>query len=392
MKLEAWEPDLQSLYARYVDGSLDLQPAFQRGLVWSREKKARLVDTILRGWRIPPVHLIVQSDERLSVLDGQQRLQSLFDFIDGGFAVQEFPPFDEAVSTYAGHRFKSLPVSVQRRVLSSRVSSYRLFDYAADEPYELFFRLNLPTGLTQAEKRNALAGRAREQVRDLVASAERAGWGKDLLGFSDGRLAYDDVIARLCAYLERQSIAIPLTVRDMEDFYREPAGFSVRTEELARIALETFTYAARSADNRIRLNKATLLTWLIVAARAKLSDVQGRVKLTGAMEELELARLSYGRSSQHRAVRQVTDPAYFAPIAALYLDRSSLRVADVLSVQARDAVAWLAVAYFNADQSLPPIVRELRQNVAALPFQGSESFEDGLLSLVSAWPQWSDLR
>jgi hypothetical protein len=32
------------------DGSLDLQPDFQRGSVWSRPKQRLLIDSILRSW------------------------------------------------------------------------------------------------------------------------------------------------------------------------------------------------------------------------------------------------------------------------------------------------------------------------------------------------------
>ena len=68
----------------------------------------------------------------------------------------EFPPYDESVSSLKGRRFMQLDLPNQRQLLDSRISGYRLSDYEPDEPYELFFRLNLPTGLTQAESETPL--------------------------------------------------------------------------------------------------------------------------------------------------------------------------------------------------------------------------------------------
>lgn len=274
--------------------------------------------------------------------------------------------------------------------MSTRISAYRLYDFEPDEPYELFFRLNLPTGLTQAEKRNALAGETRRQIRDLVSLAESFGWGKDLLGFSDGRLAYDDVIARTCAYVRRGSIASSLTSRDMEELYRDPEGLSDSTLDVVRRSVEMFTYEARRVESRTRFNKATLLTWLLVAARANLT-VGPQLRLREAIDVLEGGRVQVGRGTVLDSLASFDDPIRTAPLLALYVDRASLRVADVLSVQARDAVAWLAVAQANDDAFLPPVVRELEHHVRQLQYRGNEAFESGVLELVSQWSRWSDL-
>jgi hypothetical protein len=74
MKLAPWEPDLRTIVDRIDGDDIDLQPDFQRQEVWSTSKKKRLIDTILRGWSIPPIHLVVTADNRMEVLDGQQRL------------------------------------------------------------------------------------------------------------------------------------------------------------------------------------------------------------------------------------------------------------------------------------------------------------------------------
>ena len=75
------EPDVQTIVRRIEAHDIDLQPDFQRQEVWSTTKKKKLIDTILRDWSIPPVHLVRTYDDALEVLDGQQRLTALRDFL-----------------------------------------------------------------------------------------------------------------------------------------------------------------------------------------------------------------------------------------------------------------------------------------------------------------------
>lgn len=392
MKIESWDPDLQSLWDRHKRSELDLQPSFQRGLVWNSEKQARLVDTLMRGWRIPPVHFIVESDETISVLDGQQRLSALFDFLDDKFRLGQFAPYDSEVWEHSGRRFSELPDVFRRRLLGSRIAGYRLFDYAPDEPFELFFRLNLPSGLTQAEKRNALSGRTREQVRSLVSKAEHQGWGRDLIGFGDGRMAYDDVVARLCVYLDVGTLRVPLNPKRMEDAYRQLDGFSSDTLAVAGSALEFLTYTLRTSQARTRMNKATLLSWLLVAARCVVQSPGRAPHLQRPIEILEGARVRIGRSEPERAFSEMDDPVFLGPIAALYSNRASLRVSDVLSVQARDATAWLVVARENPASVLPPSIVHMTEVTSKLPYLGYELFERELLNALSHFGEWSELR
>src|SRR5438552_18607713 len=83
MKLSHWEPDLRTITSWIENGEIDLQPNFQRGDIWPLPKKRKLIDTVLRGWSIPPIHVVVTPSGTLEVLDGQQRLTSIRDFVRG---------------------------------------------------------------------------------------------------------------------------------------------------------------------------------------------------------------------------------------------------------------------------------------------------------------------
>ncbi|MBD8658884.1 DUF262 domain-containing protein [Frigoribacterium sp. CFBP 8754] len=393
MKVESWDPDLETLYNRYQAKELDLQPSFQRGSVWPTEKQARLIDSLMRRWRVPPVHFIVERDETLSVLDGQQRLQAMFDFIDGKFAIQAFPPFSEDVASFSGLRYGDLPRAIQRRISSSRIPSYRLDDYEAGEPYELFFRLNLPTSLSQAEKRNALAGDAREQIRVLARRAADLGWDKDVLGFSDNRMAYDDVLSRVCVMVQHNAVGAPTSPSVMENAYRREGGFSAHTLQSVRRAVEHLTYELKSAQkhSKLRLNKATLLTWLIVVVRADTDSVSHNVPIREALRLLEGGRAALGRSR----VVGLLDVPNSLPISSLvdvYSNRASLRVSDTLSIQARDVIAWIAIAETSSLELVPSRMRELVRHGRKMADYGPEVFENEFLTLLAGARGWDILR
>jgi Protein of unknown function DUF262 len=91
MKMTPWEPDLRTVVDRINNKDIDLQPEFQRQEIWSPSKKKKLIDTILRGWSIPPVFLVVTSDGRMDVLDGQQRLAAIRDFTPRGSKIFDIP-------------------------------------------------------------------------------------------------------------------------------------------------------------------------------------------------------------------------------------------------------------------------------------------------------------
>ena len=89
-------------------GALSLAPKFQRRGVWGRPAKAYLIDTMIRGLPVPPIYLRVrQSDDKKrtirEVIDGQQRISAVLDFLDGKFALT--PSLD---APYAGKEFKNL--------------------------------------------------------------------------------------------------------------------------------------------------------------------------------------------------------------------------------------------------------------------------------------------
>ena len=66
---------------------LNLRPEYQRRLRWSTPQKSRLIESLLLNIPIPPVFLYESDAARYEVMDGQQRLNAVREFIGGGFAL-----------------------------------------------------------------------------------------------------------------------------------------------------------------------------------------------------------------------------------------------------------------------------------------------------------------
>ena len=96
---------LETWHQMWQDGEIIL-PEFQRGYVWKPVQASRLIEAFLLGLPAPPVYLYgeYRSLERL-VIDGQQRLKSVFYFMEGRFGADT--PFPGKEFRLTGLRPKS---------------------------------------------------------------------------------------------------------------------------------------------------------------------------------------------------------------------------------------------------------------------------------------------
>ena len=349
MKVEKSDLQLETIVSRIKAGELDLQPDFQRGEIWDTKRRQRLVDTILRGWYVPAVHIVVTDDGNEVVLDGQQRLAAIRDFFEDELRIDgTMEPIDDEISSLHGLRYSKLPSHVKRAVNRFILSTVRLVDYVPQEPNELFFRLNQAYTLTPPEKRNALHGRARDQVKALVAELTEDGLlDRQTVGFANSRLAYDDIIARTCVAVEIGDLRQHINNNVVEEFYRA-REFTRSTLEGVREAGALLGSLIGSVAGGVRFNKGTLQTWLIYCYWAPL--------VTGSVPAALLARFEVERLRLRRGdtIGSDGDAHLRTEILRMYDDRASYRVTDVSSVLVRD----LAVHLYSARCFGTPDVRE----------------------------------
>lgn len=65
----------------YQDEELEIHPEFQRFYRWSIEQKSKLIESILLGIPVPPIFVAQREDGIWDVIDGLQRLSTIFEFV-----------------------------------------------------------------------------------------------------------------------------------------------------------------------------------------------------------------------------------------------------------------------------------------------------------------------
>lgn len=362
MKCETSNIEIETIYHRIQNGDINLQPDFQRGEIWPMLKKRKLIDSILRGWKIPPIHVVHGSFAIDEVLDGQQRLAAIRDFLEDGFTINgNLEPIDMKMKELHGFFFSQLSKEIQRSFRQYSIIMIRLTEFKPAEPAELFYRLNQPAALTSAEQRNAFIGVTRDQVKHLVSDFENYGASKDLLGFSNSRLAYDEVISKLCFTIELGTLKKKISSAEISSKYRNELPFSSETIEKTGMVLNKFIecakYVTRNSNVKIIFNKATLFSWLVfIKSNYSISQKE----LIEGIMTFELTRLYIKGHYKDNIFKdfqvKITDIQkkypFFEGIINVYNQKASVGSTDAIAIIYRDIITNLAFVIFGIGSSV----------------------------------------
>ena len=161
---------------------IDMDPPYQRrGRLWSDTDKAYLVDSILNGYDVPKLYMadFTWGDSKLNkkklpyaIIDGKQRLESIFDFFDGIITLNDdFIYLVNPKLQLAGLSYKDLLKNYPE--VAEEFDNFNLLVMSvsaqSERPInELFVRLNRSKALTGAEVRNAMSGPAPKVIRQIT--------------------------------------------------------------------------------------------------------------------------------------------------------------------------------------------------------------------------------
>ncbi len=184
---------------------INMSPEYQRsGGVWTKQKKQLLIDSIINDYDIPKLyfHKISATDEQkikydYSVIDGRQRLETIFEFIDGAFPLSSDMDYqkDESINlgglTYndLAKKFPKIRIKFDSFVLPVVQVEVEDLDLIED----MFSRLNEAVPLNAAEKRNAIGGDLVSQIR----STSLHKFFVDKVSFANTRAQHKEISARL---------------------------------------------------------------------------------------------------------------------------------------------------------------------------------------------------
>ena len=198
---------------------INVRPPYQRRLRWRAKQKSRLIESLILNIPVPPVFLYETELARYEVMDGQQRLSTVQEFIAGEFSLTGM----EILEGLNGHRYSDCPPRVKRSLDRATLSAVvlllesdtggRLGDLrrSRDIRHFVFDRLNTGgTRLNPHEIRNALY---QGPFNDLLIAISQLALYTEVFGIPphDGGQTDEDYVAP-----ERQRNTLYASMRDCE--------------------------------------------------------------------------------------------------------------------------------------------------------------------------------
>lgn len=146
-----------------------MDPEFQRRYVWTPKQKKELIESILMGIKLPSFYFAErQSDGKKIVVDGKQRLITLFDFLNNKFSLNNLNILKEE----KGY-FKELDGTLQSKIEDYQID-VNIIKASTPERvmFDIFDRINRGgTRLNNQEMRNALyQGKSTKLLKEFAES------------------------------------------------------------------------------------------------------------------------------------------------------------------------------------------------------------------------------
>lgn len=162
------------LYRKYKREQLILDVDFQRRKVWEPRQKSELIESILMGLPLPIFYFKQQTNSDYVVVDGKQRLSTLFDYLNNEFALKNL----NILPFLNGKRFKDL--EGEYGIYQSQLEDYQVYSHVILPPtpdvilFDIFDRVNRGgTKLNKQEIRNALYhGKGLETIDEITRTKE----------------------------------------------------------------------------------------------------------------------------------------------------------------------------------------------------------------------------
>ncbi|KAI5123010.1 hypothetical protein M0805_007632 [Coniferiporia weirii] len=195
----------QMLYEEILNGKIDLDPEYQREVVWLDAKQSGLIDSLLRNFYIPPVIFAFSQsddgDEKRTCIDGKQRLTSIQRRTNQKFYYKLNP----------GVTGKLLPLQYQQQFAKKQIVCVEYTDLNGDSEREIFQRVQLGVALTPAERMQAIPGPWSQLVRDILGVMDEYKMS-EFLEWSSTRGRDFQSVASIIFLMEKPKASYPSSV------------------------------------------------------------------------------------------------------------------------------------------------------------------------------------
>ncbi|MBP0982743.1 MAG: DUF262 domain-containing protein [Oscillospiraceae bacterium] len=231
--IDVLQPDKKTskwIVDNYKKELLVVDNSFQRNYVWLEKHQISLIETILLGYAIPEIYLwVIDTDPstgetKYSIVDGQQRIGAVFNFIDGKFRLRRSHLSDKNAN-YVGKSFNDLSDDEKRLIWSYSFTIRQLpQEVSREEIVKMFLRLNsTDKSLNPQELRNA------EFNGEFLNNAQRIAnldfWKKNKIFSTDNIRRMKDIefVSSLLIFLRNgiESETTQKTINKMYDLFND---------------------------------------------------------------------------------------------------------------------------------------------------------------------------
>ena len=272
MELSSEKIKIKDLLELKRNNMISVNPEYQRGAVWNEAQQKKLIDSVLRSYPLPLIYLHHKKKtvagmqrEDLEIIDGQQRINSLYKFSENNFKLFDpikddkkarFPDFIKRISCpWAACDFLSLSSEIKAQFYNTELFIVKVTTNNEDEARDLFIRLQSGLPLNAQEKRDAWPGGYTEFTLKFGGKQEIARYPgheffrKLVVIPSTDRGAIRTLCAQIgMLFFERAAEGnwLDLGTQAVDDYYYRNLGFDINKPEVQRfskvldIAVELF--------------------------------------------------------------------------------------------------------------------------------------------------------
>jgi len=198
-------------------------PAYQRELVWKLDKQSKFIESVFMGLPIPFVFFWQDSDGRMEIVDGSQRLRTIRDFMADKFVLKGLQTLSEA----NGMKFSDFSQSLRYKFAESSIRVI-ILDNATDPETrtEMFARIN--TGGTNANEAEIRRGSLLGPFMDLITSLAESEEFIELTPISKPQIKLrerEELVTRFFAYFESFDPTLKEGHGDIPTYKEQPKHF-----------------------------------------------------------------------------------------------------------------------------------------------------------------------
>ena len=284
-RIETWK-----IERTYIERSSFSSPDFQRNpKLWSVDDKRLLIDSILQDIDIPKIYLNETKNGQYEIIDGQQRLWAIWEFLDNEYVYKTkdraFPELEEKkyegfLPAYKDKQDKIFQYDLQFVIITNASDEYLR---------KLFVRLQLGLLLVSGEKLKAEIGQIRNFIFEKMVEQPFI----QALKIANKRYAKQTLCAQICINaFRRETLNVFSRTRyeDLYYFFREYKNITESNKDMYKtnceriiVILGLLEYLFQNVIEDLRNRSFILSLYLFVE---ELYKQDGETEVRGLKEKL----------------------------------------------------------------------------------------------------------